>query len=307
MVLPNFLIVGAAKSGTTSLYDYLGQHPDLFFSDVKGSHFFSNSKTFTARNLSDYQDLFARHADEKAVGETCVSYLYDPSSPERIKSMLGTVRIIISLRNPVDRAFSHWQYFYNLGWEDLSFEGALVAEETRFYSTDFQANAPAPVPSGYFYYRRGLYASQVRRYLETFGTERVKVLIFEEWVRDPVSACQEIFEFLEIEPTFTPKIEVKNAAHVTRSRKLHDLLVTRRPKWITAAYQNSPVWLRNLIFRIGKQLYWANMAAAQRYTLPPDLRAELLDKYQDEIKSLELLLQRDLSGWYSGSFPSRQG
>jgi hypothetical protein len=299
MTLPNFLIVGAAKAGTTSLYDYLGQHPDLFFSDVKGSHFFSTTKAFTARNLDAYQDLFARHQGEKAIGETCVSYLFDPTSPARILATLGPVRILISLRNPVERAFSHWQYFYNLGWEDLTFEQALAAEGERFHSETFQRTCPAPVPSGYFYYRRGLYTAQVKRYLETFGTERVKVIIFDEWVQDPVTTCQDIFGFLEIDPTFTPQIEVKNAAHITRSRRLHDFLVTRRPEWITATYQKSPVWLRNLFFRVGKQIYWANMATAQRNILSPEMRAVLLDRYLEDIHQLEALIQHDLGCWYS--------
>jgi hypothetical protein len=149
-----------------------------------------------------------------------------------------------------------------------------------------------------------LYADQVRRYLETFGQERVKILIFEEWVRDPVAACQEVFRFLEIDPAFAPRIEVKNAAHVTRSRRLHDFLVTRRPKWITAAYQHSPVWLRNLFFRFGKQIYWANMTAAQRQKMPPELRANLLGQYQEDINRLETLLERDLNCWYAGVPPS---
>lgn len=301
MVLPNFLIVGAAKAGTTSLYDYLGQHPDLFFSDVKGSHFFSATKAFTARNLDEYRALFASQRGEKAIGETCVSYLFDPTSPARIQAALGAVRILISLRNPVERAFSHWQYFYNLGWEELTFEQALAAEEERFYSETFQKTCPAPVPSGYFYFRRGLYTAQVQRYLETFGPERVKILIFEDWVQDPVAACQGIFRFLEIDPTFAPTIEVKNAAHITRNRRLHDILVTRRPKWITATYQNSPVWLRNLFFRLGKKIYWANMSAAQRHTLSSEARAVLLDRYLEDIHQLEALIQRDLSFWYSGS------
>lgn len=300
MVLPNFLIVGAAKAGTTSLYDYLGQHPDLFFSDVKGSHFFSATKAFTARNLDEYQGLFTRHNGERAIGETCVSYLFDPTSPERIKSALGPVRILISLRNPVDRAFSHWQYFHNLGWEDLTFDQALAVEDERFYSETFQTTCAAPVPSGYFYHRRGLYTDQVRRYLETFGSDRVKVLIFEQWVQNPVATCQDIFRFLEIDPSFTPQIEVKNAAHVTRSRRLHDLLVTRRPSWITTTYQKSPVWLRNLFFRFGKKVYWANMAAAQRDILTSEQRAALLDRYLGDIHQLEALIQRDLGCWYSG-------
>jgi hypothetical protein len=300
MVLPNFLIVGAAKSGTTSLYHYLGQHPDIFFPEVKEPHFFSDSNTYMARNLTEYQSLFSRHQGQKAVGEASVSYLYDPASPGIIFKTLGKIRIIASLRNPVSRAYSHWRHFYNVGWENLDFREALAAEEARYHSGSFRENAPALVPSGYFYFRRGLYAEQVARYLTFFGPENMKVLIFEQWIQDVAGTSQDLFEFLGVDPDFEPDMEVVNPAHRTRSSQIHDFLVTRRPKWITALYQNSPVWLRDLIYRTGKKIYWANMTAVEKQRMPPNLQQELRRRFLPDIHRLEDLLQVDLSIWYAG-------
>jgi len=298
MVLPNFLIVGAAKSGTTSLYHYLGQHPDIFFPDVKEPHFFSESKTYMARDLDEYQDLFTTHKGQKAVGESSVSYLFDPFSPGLIKETLGDIRIIISLRNPVNRAFSHWQHFYNVGWEHLSFRAALAAEDERFFSKTFRKTAPALVPSGYFYFRRGLYSEQVERYLSIFNPRDVKILIFEEWIKDLAGTCQSIFEFLMVDPDFSPQFQVVNPAHRTRSSYIHDFLVTRRPKWITTVYQKSPLWLKNLIYKSGKWIYWTNMTPVQKKTMPEALRSELIEKFLPDIHQLEELLQKDLGLWY---------
>jgi hypothetical protein len=298
MVLPNFLIVGAAKSGTTSLYNYLGQHPDIYFPEVKEPHYFSDSNTYMARNLGEYQGLFSKNKGEKALGEASVSYLFDPTSPGKILETLGKIKCIASLRNPVNRAYSHWQHFYNVGWEDLPFREALAAEDERFSSATFRQSAPALVPSGYFYFRRGLYADQVERYLACFGPQNVKIMIFEQWIQDLPGTCRRLFEFLDVDPTFQPDLAVVNPAHRTRSQGLHDLLVTHRPKWITNLYQNAPLWLRDLIYRTGKRIYWANMTEAQKQPMPPDLRQALLEKYLPEIHRLEDLLQTDLSLWY---------
>lgn len=298
MALPNFLIVGAAKSGTTSLYNYLGQHPDIFFPEVKEPHYFSDSNTYMARNLGEYQDLFARHQGQKRVGEASVSYLFDPASPGKILETLGPIKIIASLRNPVNRAYSHWQHFYNVGWEDLPFREALAAEDDRFHSATFRQNALALVPSGYFYFRRGLYADQVDRYLKRFGAQNVKILIFEQWVQDVPVTCRTLFDFLGVDPAFEPNLAVVNPAHRTRSQGLHDILVTRRPKWITALYQKSPLWLRDLIYRTGKRIYWANMTEVEKQPMPPDLRQALLEKFLPDIHRLEDLLHEDLSIWY---------
>ena len=147
MTMPNFLIVGAAKAGTSSLYYYLDQHPQVFMSSIKEPRFFapelytdyikdpyrSGAKEHrsTPMSLEEYQSLFDAVTDEVAIGEASTEYLYVPKTPERIKQLIPDVRLIMVLRDPAERAFSAFCYQVRDGCEKLTFEQALAAEETR--------------------------------------------------------------------------------------------------------------------------------------------------------------------------------
>src|SRR6188508_1581564 len=138
--LPNFFIVGAPKAGTTSLYYYLKRHPEVFMSPIKEPNFFAYEETIKQNlyhkekgvgTLEEYKDLFAEaNGRHKAIGEASVSYLFYPPVPERIKQMVPDAKIIISLRNPVDRALSHYYMEYKLGYVNVPLEDILL-KKTR--------------------------------------------------------------------------------------------------------------------------------------------------------------------------------
>ena len=162
-VWPNFFIVGAAKAGTTSLHRYLEQHPQVFMSSVKEPRFFEAGweKIGKARFLipariageREYLQLFKEAGESKAIGEASPSYLYDEEAPYLIKEKIPKAKIIISLRDPIDRAYSQYLHFVRAGIETKPFCDALFNE------------------LGDYYVQPGQYSDQVRRYLEVFGRD----------------------------------------------------------------------------------------------------------------------------------------
>ena len=167
-MLPNFIIAGAPKAGTTSLYHYLSEHPEVFMSDPKEVNFFSKEEIdaqglyydiFKAGNISEYKKLFINANGKKAVGEASVSYLYYQEVPQKIKRIIPDAKIIIALRSPVERAFSHYLMDLRLGYIELSFEDVVYKRvEHKYLNLYYQQ-----------YVELGFYFEQVRRYIKCFG------------------------------------------------------------------------------------------------------------------------------------------
>jgi Sulfotransferase domain len=179
MIWPNFFIVGAANSGTTSLYAYLKQHPDVFMPALKEPHYFaqlspSPEKRYLRTIIRDeaaYLRLFRKAAGYKAIGEASPSYLWEANAPYRIRRAIPDAKIIILLRDPVERAYSHYLMDVREGLQDLPFREALQEDWGR---------SKKGWSVSQLYVELGLYFEQVRRYLEVFGRERVLVLMFQE-------------------------------------------------------------------------------------------------------------------------------
>lgn len=181
---PNFFIVGAPRAGTTSLYEYLKRVPGVYMSPIKEPRFFSSKDPQVPhmrpiRDERKYLRLFQGVQDEVAVGEATPSYLRDPESPERIHGVVPHARIIMILRDPIERSYSSYLHHVREGWQSLPFGEVLRAR------TDL-------------YLERGFYAESVQRYLDLFGSDRVKVLIFEEFVRDTREAVRDVLGFLGV-------------------------------------------------------------------------------------------------------------
>ena len=214
-MMPNFLIVGAAKSGTTSLYHYLSQHPDIFMPMWKELSFFSRDPFGPLHKVKKpeyYYKVFAKARNQSAVGEASTSYLYDESAPRQIKKLLGTIKIIIVLRNPVDMAYSLYNHQVRREGETLNtFESALAAEDNRRKNITFRKKSYG-WHANYYYYHRGLYFKQVKRYLEAFGKNNVLILLFDELMCNSAAVAQKAFRFLGVNDAFMPIIKVHNPA-----------------------------------------------------------------------------------------------
>ena len=285
---PNFLVVGAAKAGTTSLHDYLGQHPEIFMSANKEPHYFV--RDYGVEKLEDYLALFKGAEGKKAIGESSTLYLFCEESPEWIKSELGPIKIIVVLRNPARRAFSLYGWMVREGYEDATtFDEALQREQARLSDANFRGTCPQFYVD-YLYFTSGLYAAQVRRYLEVFGRRNVRIFLFEDFVKAPVGTCREIFEFLNVQTNFIP-----NTGHFNEGRM---------PRSIPLQF-----WLRNRCHRLPFPRAWRQKLVSQLMELnlrrgpapqaDPVVQRTLIDRYRDNLRQLEGLIERDLSKWYN--------
>ncbi len=195
--MPNFFIVGTVKGGTTSLYEYLKQHPQVFMASPKEPHFFSNLKPSqeylgkrVVSNRADYLSLFKEASHFNAVGEASTSYLWEKETPYRIKKCIPNAKIIIILRDPIDRAFSHYLMDVRDGLQDRPFYDALLE--------DYSATE-----KGYFishlYVELGMYYKQVKRYIDAFGRQSLLILSFDDFKRDSGMVFGKVARFLEID------------------------------------------------------------------------------------------------------------
>ena len=202
---PNFFIVGAPKSGTTAMYEYLRAHPDIFMPLLKEPYFFGDDLIYQVPRLSeaDYLDLFSMAHGPKRRGEASVTYLYSKKAAEEIADFDPEARIIIMLRNPVEMIYSlHSQVFFT-GSEDIEqFEVALAAEPDRKRGHRIPDNCR--IVDFLFYREFVKYSDQVQRYLHTFGSEQVHIIIFDDFKRDVPQTYRTALGFLGVDESFRP-------------------------------------------------------------------------------------------------------
>jgi len=296
--MPNFLIIGAIKTGTTSLYYYLKQHPQIYMSPVKEPGFFAFegekldflvdtiNKDFVAQlktDIESYCELFKGVSREIAIGEASAMYLYNPKAPERIKYYIPNVKLIAILRNPVERAYSHFLQRVMKGLEPLKdFTQAIQEEETRIGNNERQSP---------HYIQMGFYYIQLRRYFDRFNQNQIKVYLYEDLKDNPIGVLQDIFHFLGVDETFIPDTSLRhNVTGIPKSRLLHRFLT--RPNFIKAPFK--PLFPEKLRKRIVMNLKNRNLV---RPPLPPEVHNWLIRLYRDDILRLQDLIQRDLSKW----------
>ncbi|MFZ5857532.1 MAG: sulfotransferase family protein [Chloroflexota bacterium] len=199
--LPDFLVVGTQKGGTTSLFNYLIQHPQVLSPLRKELKFF-DSNYF--RGLSWYRAHFPLRSKLRAAqaltGEASPYYMYHPTAPERIHAALPSVKLIAILRNPVDRAYSHYQHMVRVKREDLTFEQALEAESDRLAGEAEKIAADASYPQyrhiQYSYLERGRYAEQLQTLFRLFPKENILILKSEDLYAEPAKVMETSFSFL---------------------------------------------------------------------------------------------------------------
>lgn len=293
-------MVGAPKCGTTALYRCLEAHPEIFVPERKEIHFFGTDiySPNYGRDLQKYLTLFAGARDEKRVGEASVWYLYSKRASLEIKHFAPAANVIIMLRNPVDMIHSLHSHRLYIGTEDIEdFAAALDAEEDRKRGARRPAN-PYPV-EGLFYREVGKYAEQVQRYFDAFGSERVKVIIFDDFKADPARASREVFDFLGVSPKFTPEVRVINANKKVRSKAVRDFLDSAPPSFLRRLAR--PLTTPEMRHKLFATLQRMNTDYLARPPLPSQLRAELEKHFAPDVQRLGDLLGRDLTHWCKSS------
>ena len=297
-ILPNFLLVGAAKCGMTSLYHALKQHPDVFMSIPKEPDFFfaqfsqiptggiGDDCLKIVQNFDEYCRLFEFTDGKKAIGEASHTnlYYYGKTIP-LIRQYLGDPRIIIILRNPVERAFAAPAELTLEGREFLPFEEALQQEVKRITEG---------WRSTWYYQDLGFYAHQVKAYVDHFS--RVKVCLSDDLKCQPVSLIQDLYRFLKVDATFIPDMTTDyNISGVPKS-KLIKSMFSRKPP------------LQRVVSFLGKKIFtedgWTSLREKLKSKLlsktnimKPETRSKLENLYRDDISRLQILIARDLTHW----------
>jgi hypothetical protein len=276
-------IVGAPKSGTTSLHYYLNEHPEILMSSVKEPDFFSDKEivdqglyygTSRINTSQKYHNLFSDNKDEKIFGESSVSYLFYPEVPKRIKEYNTEAKIIIMLRNPVDRAFSHYLMDFRLGLLSDRFEDVFNKKE----GLKFQQ-----------YFLLGNYYSQVKRYFDEFSKENVHIIWYSDFKKDAEKEVQKVFNFISVD--FNYKVNFEN---------VHNSFSMPKNKIIRKIY--SIVWLRKLLSflfpsTIVKFIKAMLFKKENKPRITTKNRKIFTEYYLDEICKLEALLSINLSEW----------
>lgn len=303
MTLPNFLIIGTAKSGTSSLYSYLKQHPQIFMSALKEPRFFGwryeaqefkgpgDNQSPVVKTITEYERLFSGAEGKAAIGEASPSYLYNPLSAEEIRRTIPHAKLIAILRHPAERAYSHYLELIRDDRETVSsFERALASEKQRIDAGWHWA---------WHYTKMGLYYQQLKRYYDRFPREQIRVFLQEELDNEPQRVLQEIYRFLGVRSDVTADLSVRhNRSGIPRNRSLNELLEGR-----SLAKEGLKLIIPQRIrTQIKERLLGWNL---QRPQLSSELHAKLTEFFRPELEALEQLIEVDLSAWLGGSSPVR--
>lgn len=263
---PNFLILGAQKSGTTSLYHYLNQHPDVYMSEPKEPHYFERKDEYTRGADFYWHKYFKGWNNQRAIGDGNPNNLYFPYVPQLIQHVLPEAKLIMILRNPVDRAYSDWWMNYSSGEERLPFERAF--RETPDYLD------------------RGYYSRQINRYLALFPKSQVKIVFFEDLVDDPQSLARELWDFVEVDPSLCLKATRPRNVSWNSKRVASLIGIILRLRLQRIAPEILRIYVRAFLSNFG-----------DRPTMDSGIRSHLLEHYCRYNRELETIVARDLSGW----------
>lgn len=305
MAKPNFFIVGAPKCGTTALYEYLKDHPEIFMSAIKEPHHFSTDFDMPMfaryRDREAYLDLFRASNGERRLGEASAWYLHSRVAAQNIFDFEPEARIIIMLRNPVDMLYSlHGQLFYSEVENLASFEDALAVEDERRAGRCLPDRNPFMVEA-LFYREVGKFTDAVQRYFDVFGEDAVKVIFFDEFRQDTARVYRETLEHLGVDSSFETSFEVVNPNKVVRNRRVQRLVTSIiESDWflvhlLPPIQRMVPAQTRS---RIKNFLTSLHSDTAKRPPMPPKAREQLHQALQSDIDRLGGLLGRDLSHWH---------
>ena len=280
--LPSFIIIGGGKCGTTSLHNYLNQHPQIYICPQKETFFFTDEKS-RSRNqnwgavtdLGSYSALFQDAPQDNILGEISTVYYSYPRSAQLIYDLIPKVQIIAILRNPGERAFSDYQMHFRAGREKSTFE-SLVKENNK-------------------YIKKGFYYQKLMPYFQTFPKEQIKIILFDDFKNKPVDCLQDLFNFLGVDSEFVPDMNHRGReGGVPKNQNLNQILTKPNPvrsSIATVLKLFLPLEIRQ---NFRNKLVRKNM---QKPKLEPSVKQDLVNIYRQDILQLQKLIERDLSSW----------
>ena len=297
-VLPSFFVVGAAKAGTTAMHHALARHPSVYLPKQKETNYFAlggrrpactgpldaeTINTFSVWRHEDYVDLFARAPADAILGEVCPMYLYAATAPASIAAAVPDARIVVCLREPLARAISAYQHLVRDGREVETFQRAIELEQER-------------IAAGWEWFWHlaavSLYADQVTRYLDTFGSARVRIYLYDDLRRDPSSLMSDLLAFIGAPPSSATVLDAHNVAGVPRSwaRRVHRGLYA--PGRLNSCLRSVlPGALRTAASTAFKRV------AMGRPRHPIQVPTALRERLLADVTRLERVIGRDLARW----------
>ncbi|HDN58998.1 MAG TPA: sulfotransferase [Candidatus Marinimicrobia bacterium] len=308
-ILPNFFIVGAAKAGTTSIYNYLKSHPDVYMSPVKEPNFFSkdidpskfrkdykrepliikdennipDKHVAFIKDFNSYKALFKNAKGFKAIGEASTSYLYSEVAAVEIRKHIPDAKIIISLRNPIDRAFSHFLMSLKDG---LTTYNDFLKEVFH----DYESVKDRSWGVAHLYLDLGLYHKQVKRYLDNFPPEQVKIILFDDLINALQNVVLELFAFLNLKTNTDITTNVYNKSEIPSPLFQKVIRILNR-------YGIREKFIRKLPEKLKQNILKLIPKTKGNPTIDINARRVLTDFYREDIVKLSDLIGRDLSFW----------
>lgn len=291
MTLPNFIVIGAAKAGTTALYWYLAEHPQVFMSPLKETNYFAygvdesgellygdpEHHKFPVRSLSAYEELFDGTDDEVAVGEASPIYIECPQAAGRIADTIPHARIVVGLRNPVDRAYSDYQMF-------LRSRGRKLDPDV-----DLQTDAEWAKPDSHWM-RIGRYHEMLTPYFDVFPADHIHAYVFEDMRAHSLAVVREVYEFLGVDPGFHPDLDTPhNVGGVPGRMGVEKLLTNKKIRALV-----EPI-VPDSFVNLARRLRTSNLQKAP--SLPEDMRRQMTEAFREDIAATEQLLGLELGRW----------
>ncbi|MEL6488382.1 MAG: sulfotransferase [Cyanobacteria bacterium J06634_6] len=297
MVLPNFLIFGVQKAGTTSIYSYLEQHPQVYTSPRKETNFFGHvfdepdpdaKLTRGGRKriltIEDYEALFDGATDEIAIGEASPDYLFHhKQAVPGIQKYVPDAKLIAVLRNPVERAYSD----YLMHIRQVVGNRKPLAEQLE---TSAQSSHTL---------LKGRYYEGLKHFLDTFGSEQIKVFLYDDLRKDSAKLMQEMYSFIGVDADFEVDTGRKQqTAQIPKNQSVNKLLQTKNPLRTAAGALLRRVLPEEKRQALRSRLIAANSTGKEGLPLSDEDRQRLQDYYRDDVRQLQDLIERDLSIWF---------
>lgn len=289
---PNLLGLGASKSGTSSLYAYLRQHPEICLSVPKETHYFIYEEVYSLGPEGLVAHYFKGAEGHKIIGDISPAYfIANDLVINRIKACYGhkIPKFILIFRNPVERAWSHYLHKVRTGEESETFADAIALEEERLLREPF---------GWWGYTSEGRYAYHLRYWLEAFPRDKFLFLLTEDLAADPFRVLKTIYRFLDVDPNYvTADLVRHNTAGAIKSKHVLSLL-NSRSALKSVAKQIIPLRYRQ---RLKTRIIDLNTNRhASLPVMPPDVRARLGEYYKSDIEELEIQTGLDLRHWKQG-------
>lgn len=291
----DFFIAGAPKSGTSSLFNYLSQHPDVFMPDekMKEPNFFNTDHTGPKyfNSEEEYNELF-KNAGNRLIGEASPFYLYSKEAPSKIKKYNPSARFIFIFRNPVDMLYSlHGQYLIDGNTETIrNFLDALNAEDDRKKGERIPRYCNRP--EGLLYSNHVKYKEHLQNYLDVFPESQIKVILFEDFIDNTKKIFSEILSFLDL-ADFNPVIKKINAHEEPKIKLLHKTSVYLKHSKLGGKIRKN-IRLNTGVFKKLEQL---NRIESKRKPLAKDDYNMLVQRFEDDVLNFQDFICRNLDSW----------